>query len=122
MSIAAKTNVDWVGSIGGRLLAWWLPKLAMAGGLFAAVPARTAIWIAALAWMGLACIFNSRRCGRTHCRYTGPFYLLAIVPVALLGLGYIPGGLAAWIALGAIVVLGSKAIWWLSERAWGRYS
>jgi len=28
--------------------------------------------------MGTACILNARRCGRTHCRYTGPYYLAMI--------------------------------------------
>jgi hypothetical protein len=47
---------------------------------------RAAVWTAALLWMGTACILNSRRCGRTHCRYTGPYYVAMIAPVITAGL------------------------------------
>jgi len=64
-------------------------------------------------------ILNSRRCGRTHCRYTGPYYLAMIVPV--LALGLISSGIYEWIALGVVIVGGSKLIWWATERAWGKF-
>jgi hypothetical protein len=35
----------------------------------------------------MACILNARRCGRTHCRYTGPYYLATIAPVFAIGSG-----------------------------------
>lgn len=111
---------DWVGSVGSYGLVWGLPLSAMAASLFADVPARTAIWTAALVWMGTACLLNARQCGRTHCRFTGPFYLVMVMPV--LAAGIIAAGLYAWFALGALIVLGSKAIWWATERAWGKFS
>jgi hypothetical protein len=40
--------------------------------------------------MGTARMLNARQCGRTHCRYTGPYYLAMIVPVAGVGLGIAP--------------------------------
>ena len=40
----------------------------MLAGLFVPIPIRTVIWTAALLWMGVACILNGKRCGRTHCR------------------------------------------------------
>ena len=94
----------------------------MVAGLLVMVPARTAIWIAALAWMGVACILNARRCGRTHCRFTGPYYLVMILPVLALGLGIVPASLFGWLILGAFIILGGKAIWWATERAWGMFS
>jgi hypothetical protein len=100
-------------------LAWWLPHAALVAGLLVVVEARTVIWIAALAWMGVACILNARRCGRTHCRFTGPYYLVMIIPV--LGLGNVPAGLSGWLVLGAIIILGGKKIWWATERAWGKF-
>jgi hypothetical protein len=51
---------------------------------------------------------------------TGPFYLVMIIPV--LALSIVAAGLYAWIAVGAFVVLGSKAIWWATERTWGKFS
>ena len=83
---------------------------------------RTGVWIIALVWMGTACILNSRRCGRTHCRYTGPYYLAMIAPVLVLGSGVVSAGIYGWIVLGVIIVGGSKLIWWATERAWGKFS
>ena len=80
------------------------------------------VWIIALAWMGTACILNARRCGRTHCRFTGPYYLAMIIPILALGTGLISIGLYGWLALGALIVFGSKAIWWATERVWGKFS
>lgn len=116
----AETSRDWLASTSSNLLAWWLPHAAMLAGLFAPVLVRVVIWTVALLWMGTACILNGRRCGRTHCRYTGPYYLAMIVPV--LGLGVISSGIYEWIALGAVIVGGSLLIWWATERAWGKFS
>ena len=78
------------------------------------------IWTIALLWMGVACILNSKRCGRTHCRYTGPYYLAMIVP--LLALSFISSSIYEWITLAVIIVGGSKLIWWATERASGKFS
>jgi hypothetical protein len=72
--------------------------------------------------MGVACILNARRCGRTHCRYTGPYYLVMIAPVLALGVGLVSAGIYGWIVLGIFIVAGSKLIWWTTERAWGKFS
>jgi hypothetical protein len=47
--------------------------------------------------MGTACILNAKRCGRTHCRYTGPYYLAMIAPVGLLGSDPVSAGIYAWL-------------------------
>jgi hypothetical protein len=122
MSTTTKASADWVGSTRTKLLAWWLPHAALVAGLLVVVPARTVIWIVALAWMGVACILNARRCGRTHCRFTGPYYLSMIIPVLSLGLGVVRAGLFGWLALVAFIILGGKTIWWATERAWGKFS
>jgi hypothetical protein len=103
-------------------LAWLIPLAALFAGLLAPMAARTTVWIIALLWMGTSCILNARQCGRTHCRYTGPYYLAMIAPVALMGSRLIPSGFYAWLALGAIILLGSKILWWATERAWGKFS
>jgi len=120
MSITSEPSRDWLASACTSVLAWWLPHAAIVAGLFAAVPVRTAIWTIAVVWMGAACILNARRCGRTHCRYTGPYYLLMIVPV--LGLAFLNAAIYAWVILGVVIVAGSKLIWWATERAWGKFS
>ena len=113
---------DWLSSPQTSALAWWIPKAAIIAGLFFPTPARATTWIIALLWMGTACILNSRRCGRTHCRYTGPYYLAMIVPVLALASGVISVDFYAWLSLAALILGGSMIIWWATERAWGKLS
>jgi hypothetical protein len=44
-------------------------------------------------------MLNARRCNRTHCRYTGPYYLAMIVPVVALGVGLITVGVLGWVGM-----------------------
>jgi hypothetical protein len=118
----SQISYDWLRSPRANLLAWWIPKVAIFAALFVPVPCRAAIWVAALAWMGTACILNARRCGRTHCRYTGPYYLAMIAPVLVLASDIVSVGVYGWLALGVIILAGSGLIWWTTERAWGSYS
>src|SRR5713101_2938539 len=103
---------DWLRSPRTNLLAWWIPQAAILAGLFIPVPVRTVIWIIALIWMGAACILNARRCGRTHCRYTGSYYLAMVAPVIVLALGIVSAGFYGWLVLGVSILAGSKIIWW----------
>jgi hypothetical protein len=99
-----------------------MPKAAILAGLLVPISVRALIWIIALIWMGTACILNARRCNRTHCRYTGPYYLAMIVPVIALGTGLVTVGILGWVCLGVIILGGSGLIWWATERAWGKFS
>lgn len=117
-----RASKDWLGSLRTNVLAWWIPQAAIVAALIAPVPVRTAVWIVALIWMGTACLLNARRCGRTHCRYTGPYYLAMIAPVLVLGSGVVAVGFYGWLALGALILAGSKILWWATERAWGKFS
>jgi hypothetical protein len=122
MNAIAKSAGDWVGNTRIHLFAWSAPKIAIFAALIAPVPVRAVIWIAALVWMGTACILNARRCGRTHCRYTGPYYLAMVLPVLVPALGVVSVDVYGWLALGALILVGSWIIWSATERAWGRYS
>jgi hypothetical protein len=117
----ADPGKDWAGSLSGYLIAWGIPSVILiAAGLLD--PAQRAIaWAGVLVWMGAGCLLNARRCGRTHCRYTGPYYLLMIVPVALFGAGVLDLGAWAWWGLGGMILLGSKIIWLVTEVLWGKY-
>ena len=117
-----QSSHDWLQQPRTNLLAWWIPQAAIVAGLFAPVAAPAAIWIIALIWMGTACILNAKRCGRTHCRYTGPYYLTMIAPTLVLGLGFLSVGLPGWLILAFVILLGSKLLWWGTERAWGKFS
>src|SRR5215813_14393596 len=70
---------------------------------------------------GYGCILNSRRCGRTHCRYTGPCYLAMIAPVVVLASGVISVDFYAWLSLAVLILGGSIIFWWATERAWGKF-
>ena len=104
------------------VLAWWAPHSAMLVALLLPVPVRSVIWMVALMWMGSACILNARQCGRTHCRYTGPYYLAMIIPVLVLVSSGVSANVYGWIVLGVVIFLGSKIIWWATGRAWGKFS
>jgi hypothetical protein len=116
----AQTSRDWLGSVHTSLLAWWMPKAAIVAGLFVPVSVRAVIWIIALIWMGTACLLNARRCNRTHCRYTGPYYLAMIAPVVVLGI--VSAWIYSWMFLAVLILGGSWLIWWATERVWGKFS
>jgi len=122
MNITAQPSADWAGDIRTWGLIWGLPRLVVIAGFLVDVPIRTVMWIISLAWMGTACLLNARRCGRTHCRFTGPYYLAMIIPVLILASGIASVGLYGWLALGAVIIFGSKIISWTTERAWGKFS
>ena len=121
-NLTTDTSRDWLNNKRTNLLAWWIPLAAILAGLFIPVSLRTAGWVIALGWMGAACMLNARRCNRTHCRYTGPYYLAMIVPVVVLGMGVVSAGIYVWISLGLFIVGGSGLIWWTTERTWGKFS
>jgi hypothetical protein len=121
MTATQAAREDWAQSLRGYFLAWGLPSLILVAAAFAAPVPRALVWSAVLVWMGVACLLNSRRCGRTHCKYTGPYYLLLVAPVMLHGFGAVPLGPSGWWLLGGLILLGGKAIWLVTEMLWGKY-
>jgi hypothetical protein len=119
---AIQHSRDWLASKRANALAWWLPLAAIVLALLFPAPVRAAVWIAALIWMGTACLLNARRCQRTHCRYTGPYFIAMSLPVLLMAIGVVPGGFLAWVVLGVTILAGTALIWWGSEAALGKFS
>jgi len=113
---------DWAGDWLTLAAVWGLPTVAMLLALVLDPEWRAIVWVAMLAWMGTACVLNARRCGRTHCRYTGPFFLgmagLVVVYIA----GFVPLGPQPWLVLAIMIAGGNALIWWVSERFYGTYS
>jgi len=122
VNATVRTSGDWLSSWQTNLVAWWIPQAVILAGLLVPVSVRAALWIIALLWMGTACILNARRCGRTHCRYTGPYYLAMVAPVLVLASGAVSVDFYGWLVLGFLILAGSKIIWWATERAWGKFS
>ena len=75
-----------------------------------------------LLWMGGACLANARRCRRTHCRFTGPFFIVMAVGVAAYAIGVLDLGPNGWSILGAVTLVGAVGLWLGTERAWGRFT
>lgn len=113
---------DWVGDVRNYALAWGLPTAALVTTVFVPPLIRTLVWFLSLIWMGAACLSNARRCGRTHCRLTGPFFLLMAAATLSHGVGLIPLGPYGWTWLGAAIAGGTALLWSVSEALLGRYS
>ena len=93
----------------------------MLAGTFAEPMLRAVIWTVMLLWMSAACFANAHRCGRTHCRFTGPFFLVMAAAVVGYAVGALPIGSYGWTILGIVIVIGNALIWWGSERLLGRF-
>ena len=113
---------DWVGDWLTLGAVWGLPTAVMLLALLLDPKWRAVVWVAMLAWMGAACVINARRCGRMHCRYTGPFFLGMAGLVAVYIAGIVPLGSQPWLVLTIVIAGGNALIWWVSERFYGTYS
>lgn len=103
------------------LLIWGLPVVLLVlsaglGGVYTALA-----WPPLLAFMGGACLWNARRCGRRHCYYTGPFFLLLALLSLLYGLGVLPLGPRGWTWLSSTLVVGACILICVPEWLSGRY-
>jgi hypothetical protein len=103
-------------------MAWGLPGIILVVGVFVDPLSRTVMWAAALAWKGIACLVNAARCGRTHCYFTGPYFLVLAIVTVLHGLQIFWLGVYGWLALGLAIVAGGGVLWYLTEKAWGKFS
>ncbi len=89
--------------------------------MFVSLPLRTTIWTMALGWMGGACFLNAYRCGRMHCYFTGPFYILGGLTSLLHGLHVVSLGSQGWAWIGYTLIVGSVLLNYVPEWIWGRY-
>ena|SRR2546425_9338280 len=95
---------------------WYLPIGVLLAGLFWN-RGRVWLWVPALVVMGVGCLVNAARCGRTHCYFTGPLYLLAAAFVVLSATGIVPQHPGRFL----FVVLGASCIAQCAEIPLGRY-
>ena len=102
------------------LLFWGLPSAALI--LASGFNVAFVVWPPALLWMGVACAVNAARCGRVHCYFTGPFFLVMAVFAALHGWEIVPLGAAGWRWLGAITLTGGLTLAYLPELVLGKYA
>jgi hypothetical protein len=82
---------------------------------------HTVVWTFAFTVGGAACLVNARRCGRLHCFYTGPFYLLAALASLLYGLRMLPLGRNGWDWILCATVAVSLLACCALEKLFGKY-
>src|SRR5690348_2321343 len=75
-------------------LFWCVPWFAFALGWAVSPIWRTVLWTASLGVMGALCLVNVYQCGRVHCYFTGPLFILGAVASLGYGLGLLPFGAA----------------------------
>jgi len=78
-------------------------------------------WTAGLLWLAAICLWNSARCRRVHCIFTGPFFLAMAVVTLLVGFRVFSLGDSAWKLLGDTILIGGIVLCFGSELIWGRY-
>src|SRR5262249_10227345 len=81
----------------------------------------TVLWTVSLGFMGVACLINASRCGRIHCFFTGPFFILCAAASLGYGLGILPFGPSGWKWIGDVTVVGAIVLTFVPERILGRY-
>jgi hypothetical protein len=112
---------DWSSNGRSYVLAWGLPTILLVVGIFVPAPIRTVVWAGCLVWMGVACVANARRCGRTHCYATGPYFLAMAALTVAHGTGMVPLGSQGRLLIGAAIAVGTVILWIVPERLFGRF-
>ena len=100
---------------------WCVPWVVFVLGASAPVALKTVLWTTSLAFMGVACLINAFRCGRVHCYFTGPFFILGAVCSLGYGLGLLPFGPSGWKWIGIVTIIGAIALCCIPEFIFGRY-
>ena len=81
----------------------------------------TVILAACLAWMGIGCAINARRCHRRHCYYASPVLLVGAALTLLVGFGIVdlgPDGLM-YVTWGTFAIVMLTLI---PEKLFGKYT
>ncbi len=106
-----------------HFLLWRLPVLLLLIGCFTEPVLRTILWTISFSVLGISCLNNAFKCGRIHCYFTGPFYLLVALANLILGiLGIRFSSLTiGWsIIVYSIIILGAL-LRYVPEMIWGKY-
>jgi len=100
---------------------WCLSSFAFALGFFVSPGLKTVLWTLSLGFMGTVCLLNASRCGRIHCYFTGPFFILGAVASLGYGIGLLPFGPSGWKWIGDITIIGAIVLSCIPELVLGRY-
>ena len=113
---------DLLGSRRAAWLIWGAPwALIIIGGALGDT-ARTVSWTLGFAFSGVACLVNARRCGRRHCFYLGPLYLLVALASLVYGLHFVQIGIAGWNWIMGVALIGTLFFCCVLEKLFGKYT
>ena len=98
----------------GYLIAYTLILLAQ----FADYPLHEYLHVLFFVVLGSLCIYNFKRCGRYHCKITGPGYLGVAVLTIMITFDVITIPWRwIWVAFGAVTVVGFGMEFWQGRMA-----
>ena len=111
---------DFTRSWGRLFLVYGVPWIAMqlVGNLSNSELAVASTWAAGFAVMGTSCVVNALRCGRVHCWFTGPWFLLAAAVTVLRYMGVVG---IAWPTILNAGMGGALLLFFVSEKIWSKY-
>src|SRR5215831_3751865 len=101
-------------------LLWCIPWFAFVLGFWAPPAFKMLLWTTSLAFLGVACLVNASRCGRVHCRFTGPFFILGALVSLGYGVGLLQLGTSGWQWIGAVTIVGAIVLTCIPELILGR--
>jgi len=105
---------------GRLLLVYGIPWLViqLVGNLSDSTLTVAIAWSVSFAVMGTACVVNAVRCGRVHCWFVGPWFLLT---AAITVLRYLDVTTLSWPTIVNGGLLGAIFLYVASENVWGKY-
>ncbi|HET7396684.1 MAG TPA: hypothetical protein VFK12_09620 [Gammaproteobacteria bacterium] len=102
-------------------LIWGIPWTLIVVAQFAGNTVHTALWVSGFGATGIICMVNARRCGRRHCLYTGPLYLISALASLLYGLQLLPLGIDGWEWIMYFALAGTILFCCVVENVFGKY-
>jgi len=116
-------EMDWVANKTQFTLAWGLPTALLVGSWFLEFSSLLmgGLWMLGLSWMGFACLRNASHCGRMHCFFSGPYFILS--GIVALGIGFKWPSLQSvdFTGLGLFLIIATPMVCVLPELLWGTY-
>ena len=95
--------------------------IALSGSLNIGLQGRAVAWAICLGVMAAGCLVNARRCGRMHCYFTGPFFILMALASMSYGFGALPLGPSGWNWIGGVTIAGAVLLTCVPELLFGKY-
>lgn len=100
-----------------RFLLWYLPTaIALLAWLIAPWP--WPIWAVVFLIMGAACSINAKGCGRVHCAFTGPLFLVLGVIAIGRSLGWVNLSPVVFWAVAVVGTIASFVPEWRGKLYW----